>query len=224
MRGTCGSGLTSMCTPTATTDAFTAVWQEAVNVRRGGPVNEWTFRLDLVGLDIDDDAGLDALYEAGCDDATFATDAGGVYAVFHRQASTPEQAVLSAIRSVEGVGGSIRVVRVAVEDDWLTAAEIAERTGRSRQNIGQLVRGDRGPGGFPAPVARGGARSPLFSWVEVQGWLTRHMPSEAPTPTEDVSVDFLAVVNDRLDLRERLRRVPQAPWWAEVTKVIPLAS
>jgi hypothetical protein len=187
-------------------------------------VNEWTFRLDLVGLDTDDDARLDALYEAGCDDATFATDAGGVYAVFHRPASTPEQAVLSAIRSVEGVGGSIHVVRVAVEDDWLTAAEIAERTGRSRQNIGQLVRGERGPGGFPAPVARRGARSPLFSWAEVQGWLTRHMPGEAPTPTQDVSADFLAAVNDRLDLRERLRRVPQAPWWAEVTKVIPLAS
>jgi hypothetical protein len=55
-----------------------------VNVRSAEAVNEWTFRLDLVGLDIDDDAGLDALYEAGCDDATFATDAGGVYAVFHR--------------------------------------------------------------------------------------------------------------------------------------------
>jgi hypothetical protein len=39
-----------------------------------------------------------------------------------------------------------------------------------------------------------------------------------------VSADFLAAVNDRLDLRERLRRVPQAPWWTEVTKVIPLVS
>lgn len=104
-------------------------------------MSEWTFRLDFVGLDIDDDVRLDALYEAGCDDATFATDAGGVYAVFHRRASTPEQAVLSAIRSVEGAGGSVRVVRVAVDDDWLTVAEIAERTGRSRQSIGQLVRG-----------------------------------------------------------------------------------
>lgn len=44
----------------------------------GGPVNEWTFRLDLVGLDVDGDARLDALYEAGCHDATFATDAGGI--------------------------------------------------------------------------------------------------------------------------------------------------
>lgn len=32
-RGICGSGLTSMCMPTATTDAFTAV-ELAVNVRR----------------------------------------------------------------------------------------------------------------------------------------------------------------------------------------------
>jgi hypothetical protein len=175
-------------------------------------------------LDIDDDAYLDALYEAGCDDATFATDAGGAYAVFHRQAPTPEQAVLSAIRSVESAGGPVRAVRVAAEDDWLTTAEIAERIGRSRQSISQLVRGERGPGGFPAPVARCGARSPLFSWAEVRVWFARHLPSEAPTPTEHMSADFFAAVNDRLDLRERLRRVPHAPWWAEVTKVIPLVS
>ena len=73
-------------------------------------------------------------------------------------------------------------------------------------------------------MARRGARSPLFSWAEVQAWLTRHLSGEVPMPIEGMSADFLAAVNDRLDLRERLRRVPQAPWWAEVTKVIPLAS
>jgi hypothetical protein len=174
-------------------------------------VNEWTFRLDLAGLDIDDDTYLDALYEAGCDDATFATDASGAYAIFHRQAATPEQAVLSAIRSVESTAGPVRAVRVATEDDWLTTAEIAEHTGRSRQNISQLVRGERGPGDFPAPVARRSARSPMFSWAEVRAWFARHMPSEAPAPTEHMSADFLAAVNDRLDLRERLRRVPRTP-------------
>jgi len=37
---------------------------------------EWTFRLDLAGVDIDDETQTDHFFEAGCDDATFATDAG----------------------------------------------------------------------------------------------------------------------------------------------------
>src|SRR5262249_57829296 len=61
-----------------------------------------------------------------------------------REAPTPETAVLSAVRDVESVGGAVRVLRVGNEDEWLTGAEIAERTGRSRQSIGQLVWGDRG--------------------------------------------------------------------------------
>jgi hypothetical protein len=75
----------------------------------------------------------------------------------------PEQAVLSAIRGAEGGATPVRVVRVAAERDWLTAAELADRIGRSRQSIDQLARGERGPGGFPAPVARRGARSTLFN-------------------------------------------------------------
>ncbi len=43
------------------------------------------------------------------------------------------------------------------DDDWLAASEIAKRVGRTRQSIGLLVRGDRGPGGLPAPVARYGS-------------------------------------------------------------------
>jgi hypothetical protein len=40
----------------------------------------------------------------------------------------------------------------------VSPARRATGTRRSRQSISQLVRGERGPGGFPAPVARCGAR------------------------------------------------------------------
>ncbi len=60
-------------------------------------MNEWTFRLNLAGLDIDDDARLDVLHKMGCDDATFATDNGGAYAVFHRQAPTPGEGRVAAV-------------------------------------------------------------------------------------------------------------------------------
>jgi hypothetical protein len=187
-------------------------------------VNEWTFRLNLAGLDVDDDAQLDALYEAGCDDATFAADDNGSHAVFHRQAPTPEKAVLSAIRGIESAGGRVRVVSVETEDDWLTAAEIAERTGRSRQNVSQLVRGDRGPGDFPSPAARRDARNPLWSWEEVRTWFARYAPGDAPTRPEHPAPDFIAAVNARLDLRERRRRTPHAPWWPDIAEALPLVS
>jgi hypothetical protein len=187
-------------------------------------MTEWTFRLDLAGVDVDSDDQLDALYEAGCDDATFATDAGGTYAIFHRSASSPESAVLSAIRDLEGVGAPVRVLRVDTEDDWLTAAEIAQRVGRSRQSVAQLIRGVRGPGEFPPPVARRDSRNPLWSWEQVREWFARYTPEVVPAEATHLSPDFLAAVNDRLDLRERHRHMPDAPWWSEMTDVLPLVS
>jgi hypothetical protein len=35
--------------------------KSSTDFKEGGVVNEWAFRLDLAGLDIDDDAYLDAL-------------------------------------------------------------------------------------------------------------------------------------------------------------------
>lgn len=184
----------------------------------------WTFRLILAGLDTDDDERMDALYEAGCDDTTFTEDAYGVSAVFQRSAATPEAAVLSAVRDVESAGTGVRVVRVENEPQWLTAAEIAERTGRSRQSISQLATGRRGPGDFPPPVLRRGARSPLWSWDEVRAWFARFDPDTVQPLVDRPSADFLAAVNDRLDLRERRRRTPDAEWWADLGAVLPLVS
>ncbi|MGH3611580.1 MAG: hypothetical protein ACRDRK_02960 [Pseudonocardia sp.] len=187
-------------------------------------MSEWTFRLIIAGIELAD-ADLAALFEAGCDDATFARERdGSVLSLFDREAGTPEAAVLSALADVEAAGINARVVRVAVEDDWLTAAEVAERVGRTRQSIGQLVRGDRGPGGFPAPVARQGWPNPLWSWLEVAAWFSAYEPIAVHKTGATLSPDFLAEVNDRLDLRERRRHVPDAPWRPQLDEALPLVS
>ncbi|MGH3570098.1 MAG: hypothetical protein ACRDRH_29635 [Pseudonocardia sp.] len=187
-------------------------------------MSEWTFRLIIAGIELTD-ADLGALFEAGCDDATFARErTGSVLSLFDREADTPEAAVLSALADVEAAGISARVVRVAVEDDWLSAAEVAERVGRTRQSIGQLVRGDRGPGGFPAPVARQGSSNSLWSWLEVAAWFSSYEPAAVPAAGPTLSPDFLAEVNDRLDLRERRRHAPDAPWRPELDEALPLVS
>lgn len=101
---------------------------------------------------------------------------------------------------------------------------IAERLGQSRQSIGQLIRSVRGPGGFPAPVARHGAPNPLWSWNEVEAWFRDYEPDSVPDRRPTLAPDFLAEVNDRLDLRERRRHSPDAPWRPELDEALPLVS
>jgi hypothetical protein len=71
---------------------------------------------------------------------------------------------------------------------------------------------DRGPGDFPAPVARRQSSDPLWSWTEVEAWFARYDPEAVPALGLRLSPDFIAEVNDRLGLRERLRHSPNAPW------------
>ncbi len=71
---------------------------------------EHEFTLILAG-DLEDEATLDALFEAGCDDATFGRVNGVDRAHFVRQAPSIDDAARSAIESVESVPG-VRVVRV----------------------------------------------------------------------------------------------------------------
>jgi predicted DNA-binding transcriptional regulator AlpA len=185
-------------------------------------MTEWSFRLTIAGLDLTDEE-LDALFAAGCDDATFSLERdGAVVGVFDRQREVPEDAVFSAIDQVESVGEVVRVLRVTQEDDWLNASEIAQRVGRSRQNINQLISQKRGPGGFPFPVARHGASNPLYSWAEVEAWFERYEPSTVPSHGPKLSPDFLAELNDTLDLRERHRR--HAPWRSQLAERLPLGA
>lgn len=187
-------------------------------------MKEWSFRLVLGGIELTD-ADLDALYEAGCGDATFSRERdGSVLGLFDREADSAEDAILSAMHDVVQAGVGARTLRVSSDEDLVTAAEIAARTGRTRQSIGQLVRGERGPGGFPAPAARHGSTSPLWSWAAVASWFTGYEPGSAPESTSSIPHDLLAAVNDLLDLRERRRHNPHAPWWRVLDEALPLVG
>ena len=187
-------------------------------------MTEWTFRLTLAGIALTDE-DLDVLFEAGCDDGTFSRERDGtVLGFFDREAETQEDAVLSEIQDVESAGRGARVLQVAQDDDWLNASEIAHRVGRTRQSIGLLVRGQRGPGGFPAPVARHGSPNPLWSWAEVETWFGHYEPAAVQEQGPKLSPDFLAELNDRLDLRERLRHSPNAPWRPRLAAAVPLGA
>lgn len=187
-------------------------------------MTEWTFRLTLRGIELTDDQ-LEVLHEAGCNDGSFSAEPDGtVLGFFDREAPTEHDAVISAIVEVEHAGIGARVLRVQADDDWLTASEIAARVGRSRQSIALLARGERGPGDFPAPLARQRSSNPLWSWPEVEAWFERYEPEAVPAHGPRLSPDFLAEVNDRLDLRERLRHSPHAPWRPQLNEALPLRA
>lgn len=113
---------------------------------------------------------VDALFDAGCDDATASLRFGRVYLCFAREAPTLRDAVLSAIRDVgrARIGASVLLVD---DCNLVSQADIARRINRTRQQVGQYVSGKRGPGHFPPPVCDLTEGHPLWHWCEVSYWL-----------------------------------------------------
>lgn len=168
-------------------------------------VSTHSFTLVLAGVrELSEDLET-AVYEAGCDDALLGIRSGVAFLEFDREVPSLAEAVLGAIRQVEGIDG-IEVVRVE-PDDLVTAAEIARRTGRSRESIRLLASGLRGPGNFPPPVQALRRRSPLWPWAQVAAWMDAHERGASQARSELETATFLAVLNSALHLR---RLVPAA--------------
>jgi hypothetical protein len=144
------------------------------------------------------DARLDALFEAGCDDATFSTKGDLTFGAFDREALTLLEAIVSAIAAVESVEG-LEVIHVD-PDELVWASEIADRTGRTRQSVDMLIKGRRGPGGFPAPASHA-TRNALWRWSEVEAWFARYEGRQADTERSAV----VGAINGALEARHGLR-------------------
>lgn len=139
---------------------------------------DFTFVLD--GAPTDEQ--LDALFDAGGDDATAErnkrTNTGRVN--FCRNAETLPEALVSALRTVEAAG--LRATAVESED-LVTLKEIAARTGRTYEGVRMLANGQRGRGGFPPAISSNGPA--FYSWAQVSEWFNKHFGSGAPAlPSE----------------------------------------
>lgn len=144
-----------------------------------------------------DEAAVDALFEAGCDDATVGEVDGVGYTDFVRGAASFGEALRSAIEQVESVPG-LTVARVE-PDDLVTLSEIAQRLGRSRESVRLLAAGERGLGDFPPPVSHLKARTRLWRWSEVAAWAKRH-----DQPIDLGAATAIAAINAALTLRKTL--------------------
>lgn len=72
----------------------------------------FSFSLTVEGADILTDEAQHALFEAGCDDATFSASAGVQIGAFDREAGEFAEAVASAIKAVESAVPGARVIEV----------------------------------------------------------------------------------------------------------------
>jgi hypothetical protein len=159
-------------------------------------VNLHTFTLILDGPLAITPGLEDAVYEAGCGDAALGHRGQVVYLEFDRKAPTFKDAVLSGIRDVQRIP-DVRAARVE-PDEFVSASDVARRTGRSREGIRLLAEGSRGPGGFPAPVVGSGSGSRrLWRWSEVAAWMSQQ-GLEPGGPEEKAR--FIGAVNGALDL------------------------
>lgn len=145
------------------------------------------------------DADVDALHEAGCDDATLGVRDGAAYAVFDREAESFSDALRGAIDDFLRALPQARIVRIE-PDDLVTMATIARRCGRTRESIRLLANEDRGPGGFPPPVASVDERTRLWHWPDVARWLNEHRKARIEIDAE--AADLVAAMNAAFDLRD----------------------
>ena len=158
----------------------------------------YTFSLVLSGLSNLTEQIEDRFFQAGCDDALLYFRDGVPYLDFDREAESPREAILSAIHDVENAGVGARVIRVE-PDELVTASEIAERTGRSRESIRLLAAGKRGAGGFPPPFLGMKRRTRLWRWSEVALWFAEREGNSRDLLVEEAHT--IAAINGALELR-----------------------
>jgi hypothetical protein len=160
---------------------------------------------------------IEDFYDAGCDDALFGERDGVIYADFSREAAGLAEAVGSAIRDVEGTVEGVAVTRVE-PDPLVTIADIAERLRRSEESVRLLIVGKRGPGRFPAPVARLGRRkSRLWRWTDVLSWMNGWHEGSA-------ELDRDACVIEAINGALALRRASACLQAREMREIAPLVE
>ena len=165
-----------------------------------------TFEFTLVatGLDPQADDFEARFFESGCDDATLSFQKGHILVDFAREASSLEEAVLSAIENVQATGATLQRIE---PDPLVSLSDMAARSNMSRAAMTHYFKGQRGKD-FPAPKARITTDSPLWDWAEVSLWLYTNgrISREVAISAAVLSSANHLITLGELDLRAQLHR------------------
>lgn len=138
-----------------------------------------------------------SIYGNGCDDALISSRDQVVYLDFDREAENLEKAIISAINDVEAVGYTVARIEPS---DFVTSTEISRRAKRTRQSVAQIIRGKRGKGGFPIPVAGVTGNTSVWSWAEVSNWL--HTEKKIEDSSIVKQAKLIKTLNEALELHK----------------------
>ena len=143
---------------------------------------------------------LDALYDAGRDDAAMGIGQYGMLGLdFTRAATSAEEAVRTALANViTAIPGA---VPVQAGPDLVGLTEMAVIFGFSRQNMRKYATGQAG--GFPPPVVLGDPS--LWHLAEIVAWLKVNTNVRPPDHVLDVS-KAAAKLNFEVE-RKRVKRI-----------------
>lgn len=131
---------------------------------------DFILKFDLPDHDANPEQYVDALYEAGCDDASVGIGQKGRIALdFTREASSALNAVSSAIADIKKAIPGARLIEAT--PDLVGLTDIAEIVGCTRQNIRKLVITNKSA--FPTPVHEGSIAlwhlSKVLQWFKAKG-------------------------------------------------------
>jgi hypothetical protein len=160
----------------------------------------YNFTLTLEGINEPSEDVENALFEANGDDALlYFRDQIG-YLEFDRTSESIESAIISAINNVESTGITAKIARVEPAD-LVTSAEISGRLNRSRESIRLLIKGARGSGDFPTPIAGVTSKTLIWSWADVSGWFYSNNKIDDPYIVKQAQV--MREINEALEIRHK---------------------
>lgn len=128
--------------------------------------------LRVSGVDLDDDGTLELLGEQLADLAWSESD-GMVLATLSTSAKNP---IAAAVEAARRIGRTLPKADVLdVDQELVSASDIAFRLGVSREAVRLWVEGKRGPGNFPPHVgAVGNGKYKVWPWAVVHAWVRQN--------------------------------------------------
>lgn len=130
---------------------------------------------------------IDALFEAGCDDAIpLIGQPGMIGLAFDRESTSASMAVASAIVQVEKAIPHATIDKLERVEPWLkNLSELAVEFGCTKQNLSRYQRGESSVAEpFPAPYVDG--RTSYWITYVVADWLQRNANLEVPKEKMDM--------------------------------------
>ena len=158
---------------------------------------DFALTFNLPGKDADPEQFVDALFEAGCDDASLGLGQNGRIALnFIRHSNSAVDAISSAIADVkEAIPGA---TLIEATPDLVGLTDVADILGFTRQNMRKIVVNNKPF--FPSPVHEGSVA--LWHLYKVLNWL-----SSCKKYDIDESLINVSKVNMHVNLASQMRDI-----------------